>query len=236
MEPLVLLKTYLLSEDDRKIFYTMISQPDDGSGVTSDALDAVLAAYAGRLEAISRPGLIKSVIGVGQAYPYCEVQMYPLVGGPTVRGLDDIFGEDEVNNILSDFSHIPLDKSYVCCCHHLGKQGESKIFLVGSRLDIENIIPEMYDISKDVSLEDVCPHKSDCAFKKAYKNTGTLDLRIIDHSLENALLVFKNRMELTQGPPAYAKLSKVVDDIVQLSEIQAKYPLGINRGEPQGYR
>ena len=236
MDPLILLKSYLLSKDDQKLFYALISQPDNGSGATRDVLDAVLASYAGRLEEISRPGLLKGVTGISQPFPYCEIQMQPLVGGPIVRGLDDIFGEDEVDNVLSDFGHIPMDKSYVCCCHHIGKLGSSKPFLVGSRLDMERIIPEVYDISKDISLEDICPYKSDCAFKKAYKKTGGLDLKLINNPLENALLVFKNRMELKQGPQAYAEISKVVEDIVNLSENPGLYPHGTSLAEPAGYR
>lgn len=236
MDPLVMLKCYIGSEKSKQLFYELISEPDDGLEEILELLDAVLSCFAGRLESISRPGLLKSVICLNEPIPYCTIQMQPLVSGPPVMGLDEIFGEDVVNNILTDFSYIPMDKDYVCCGHHHGKIGGSKMFLVGDRIRIENIIPELYEISENTSIEDICPYESECALKKVLKAQSNQDIKLLHNPLENALLVFQKRIEASYGPEMYAKMSKLAEEIVDLSEKSVKTSYGGNLSEPAGYR
>ena len=233
LEPLAIVLSYLETPETTLNFYNMMSSPGNDPIVAMNSIDPLLTIYAGRRESIFRSGLTRKKNTHGVDTNYCVLQALPLVGGPVIKGLEDIFGEEAADRISSDQNYLPMNKTYVCCCHNLTENRiPSQIFLAGNQKTMRKFIPDTREISDNISIDELCPYEGLCTFKKAYLSQPRKPgLRIINNPLENAQEVFRERVESTKGTEVYNALVGTAKRINTLSDMvyaHQKDPYNVN--------
>jgi len=234
LEPLAGALNYLKSDEGITSFYELVSDPGEDYSFSIEVLDNLLKIYAGRQEALFVNGLKQRKVASGPVNSYCAVELLPLVEGPSVRGLEDIFGKEDSIRISSDIEYIPVDKTYVCCCHNMSKnKNPSIVFLLGDEKIMSDLIPGALEISDEISMEELCPYKVSCPLKNAYNKAAAngASLRIINSPLENSLGVLRARIETALNTEAYddlilaaAKMNEYNDHIEDPYNLNGKEP------------
>jgi len=215
LEPLAIVIGYLETPNVTNDFYDMLSNPGIDPEGAMQNIGPLLNLYAGRTESIFRNGLLRNTTTTGVNSAYCIVQLLPLVGGPTVRGIKDIFGKEVSDRIAKDNDYIPMNKTYVGCCHNLTENMiPSNLFLVGSQRTMKKFIPETVQISEKISIDELCPYEAMCPFKEAYlTKPHQPSLRIITDPLENSLIVFQEKTKRQFMPEVYEFLTLIAKKI-----------------------
>jgi hypothetical protein len=239
LEPLAIAIGYLESPETIQAFYNMMANPGLDWKTCTENIDPLLTLYASRRESIYRNGLAQSINTLGNCNVYCTLQMLPLSEKPIISGLEEIFGQCTADKLSSDPSYIPLDRTYVCCCHNLTENRiPSRIFLVGSQETMDKLVPGTMKISEEITLEELCPYKPACPFKKAYADLAEKpSIRLITDPLESSVKVFQNRVENHFGREVYeylvtlAQKINIVNDKLNANDSD---PYGINGRELNG--